>query len=177
MHIKEGTRMSTSKVTFFISLTMIVTAIFGVVLLQTKSDFSLPYLEALCVFFAFLCVFLGCYHRKIKKKETLSTVFHELFHWLGLLCVVVIISRLVSIGAFSRYASSLMVLLLLAFSTFVAGVYVEFVLMIVGAILALSTLVLAFFNEYLYSVFIPALLVIAAIWFFAIRLTRQKKGG
>lgn len=165
--------MAVARVAFIISIIMILSALFGVILMQTKSDYSWPYLEALCAFFAILCILLSCYHRRIKKRQAIGTIFHEILHWLGLFGVVFLVNKLVSIGVFGRYESSFMVLLLLAFATYAAGVYVDSVLMLVGALMALSGLVLAFFNEYLYSVFVPAIVLILAIWFFIIKYTKK----
>lgn len=161
--------------TFIISTVMIITSFVGVLLMQIGSKYAWEYWQALSLFFALLCFFLGYYFRKVKALPTISTLWHELLHWVGLLLCVFLLSQMVEMGSLGRFEASLMVLILLGFSIFIVGVYLEPPLMIVGGIMGCSALALSFFNEYFYSLFFPAALVILGIWLVYLRMKASKE--
>lgn len=152
---------------------MILASVFGVILMQASQQYSWDYWQVLTLFFAALCIFLGCYHRSKKGKQILGTIFHEILHWTGLLISVYLVTKMVTIGIMGRFQASLTVMLFLAFSTFLAGVYVVFPLMFVGAFIGISALFIAFFNEYLYSIFIPFAGILLLFWLLHAKLSHK----
>ena len=102
----------------------------------------------------------------------ITTLWHECVHWLGLVLAVYLISVFVKIGLMGRFEAGLVVLVLLALTTFIAGIYLEPTFFVIGIFLGLFALTAALLAEYLYVIMIPLTLggVILLGW-----LARKRK--
>ncbi len=165
-----------TKATFIVASVMLASSLLGVVLMQMGSLWVWDYWQALSLFFAGMTIFLGYYHRRAdKSSRNVGGLLHECLHWLGLLLCVFLVTKMVSMGFIGRFEASLMLLILLAFSVFLAGVYVDFALMAVGAIMGMGAVGLAFFSEYLYSFFIPIVIGVIIVGIIHFKLTHPRK--
>ena len=161
------------KLRFFISCLMIALAFVGLVVTELRQDGAWNYWRFLCIVFAIISIGMNFFLRKKEKVSFLATFWHELFHWLGLLFTVTIVSVMVEVGILGRFLSSITVLTLLALSTYLAGVYTDITLAFVGIVLALFTLGLSVVSAYLYPAIIPLILIMGLL--FWIYLKRKHK--
>lgn len=155
------------KARLYVGLTMLGLAFLGLIITEVRQDGAWYYWRALCVIFALLSMGL---HFFLRKKETVSymgTLWHEIFHWLGLLLSVTALSIMVDVGIFGRFLSSIVVVMLLALTTYLAGVYMEVTLIFVGFLLGLFALGLSIVSAYLYPIVIPLTILSGiALWIY-----------
>ncbi len=102
------------------------------------------------------------------------TVWHEVLHWAGLTLGVFLISRFVSIGLMGRFEAGLVVLSMLALTTFLAGIYIEVSFIFIGILLGFCAYSIAFLDQYLYAIMLP-LLALGAIAIFFLVYRKKKK--
>ena len=89
--------------------------------------------------------------KKIRVEKEAVTVWQELLHWAGLMLAICLISYVVHIGLQNRFEASIEVLILLALTTYLAGVYIEVSFIPIGILLGGFAAGIAFFDEYLYE--------------------------
>jgi len=145
------------KIRLAVGLCMLAMGFFGVIITDIKQTGEWDYWLIVAPIYALFSLFLSYYLHKRGLRETFVTLWHELFHWIGLILSVSLISYLVKIGLIGRFEASLEVLTLLALATYLAGIYIELTFLPIGLALGLFTATIAFFDEYLYSIIVPLL--------------------
>lgn len=156
------------KVPFFIGSLMLLLGFLGVMLTDILKDGAWNYWLFVVFFFAVLSM---AYHIYSKGKEALHTIWRELFHWVGLFLCIMLLFFMVKIGVMSRFVASLQILIFLAFTTYLIGVYFDKVFVLIGVALGLFAASIAFFDQYLYLIIIPVIAVAIGIltWINTIR--------
>ena len=143
------------KARLYVGIVMLILSFFGLIVTELKQDGAWYYWRCLCVVFAALSIGLHLYLRKREQVSFLGTIWDEIFHWLGLFLAVIIISVMVEVGIIGRFLSSITVLMLLALTTYLAGIYMEITLVFVGLLLGALALGLSIVSAYLYPIVIP----------------------
>jgi hypothetical protein len=155
------------KARLFTALFMIVLSFTGLIVTEIKQDGAWYYWRGLCIVFALLSISLHLFLRAKESVSYFGTIWQEVFHWLGLLFSVAIISVMVEVGIIGRFVSSIAVLLLLALTTFLAGIYMDITFVFVGVFLGLFALGLAIVSIYLYPIVIPLTVIgVFILWLF-----------
>lgn len=153
------------KARLFIGILMISLSFLGLVITEIKQDGAWNYWRFLSAVFAILSISL---HLFLKRKESVSflaSFWHEVFHWLGLLLSVSVISIMVEVGILGRFVSSISVIMLLALTTYLAGIYTDITLIFVGVFLGLFAAGLSIVSAYLYPIVIPLIFIgIIVLW-------------
>lgn len=146
---------------------MFLLAFLGVILTVLKQPWSWDYWKVLSCVFAAISLGLSAYLKQYRLKATVITLWHEVFHWLGLILAIGVLSRMVTLGILSPFAASLQALLILSLATFLAGIYIEKSFVFVGAFMGCFSLVLSYVSLYSYLLFIPisVAFVFAFYWF------------
>ncbi|MBX9923557.1 MAG: hypothetical protein K2Y01_05545 [Rhabdochlamydiaceae bacterium] len=146
---------------------MFLLAFVGVALTVIKQSWSWGYWKILSGIFAAISLGLSAYLKQYRLKTAAITIWHEVFHWLGLIFSIAILSRMVNLGILSPFAASLQALLLLSLATFLAGIYIEKSFLFVGAFMGCFSLVLSYVSLYSYLLFVPisVVFVFAFYWF------------
>lgn len=145
------------KLQFVLFLVLIILAFIGVILTQVESSGAWWYWRYIAVAYAILSLAQSWYVQRMGWKESAITIWHEIAHWLGVIFCIQMLSFFVSIGLESRFLVSIQALLFLALGTYLAGIYIDAVFIIVGIVLAIFAGVIAFLQEYLYAIMIPLL--------------------
>lgn len=97
---------------------------------------------------------------------TLSTAIRRhVLHWLGLLIAFKLVFVLVMVGIEESDDAGLVALIMLALTSFLAGVHFDWMFMLVGGVLGVAVLVAAYLQQYFLLVMIPLCLVIAILGF------------
>ncbi|HEY2811094.1 MAG TPA: hypothetical protein VGJ00_06890 [Rhabdochlamydiaceae bacterium] len=151
------------KVPVLVGWVMLVLGFIGVVCTDVSKEGAWQYWRVLALIYALMSLGVNLYLRKKGWKTTLYSFWHELWHWVGLLLCVSLISYLVKIGIISRFLAGLQILTLLALSTYLIGVYIEITFIPIGIVLGLCAVGIAFFDQYLYAIAIPVLLIASGI--------------
>lgn len=159
------------KVRLYTALLMIALSLLGLIITEVKQEGAWHYWRVLCLLFAIISISLHVFLRRRESISYMGTILHEILHWAGLLLAVCILSLMVDIGILGRFLSSIAVMILLALSTYLAGVYMDVTLIFVGIFLGLFALGLSVVSAYLY----PALIPIICLGGFALWLFLRKK--
>ena len=146
---------------------MFLLAFIGVGLTVLEKGKAWDYWRVISILFALLSLALSAYLKHYKWKTSLITLWHEIFHWLGLVLAIGLVSNMVYLGVLTAFAASLQALVLLAFATFLAGVYIEKTFLFIGGLLGCFALIFSYLTLYTYLLFIPLalLFVLGFYWF------------
>lgn len=144
---------------FITGLIMILLSLVGLIISTLRKDGGWTYWRIMVPLFALLCLWLSWYLRRREESLSFVEIGHEVLHWIGLLLAVFLISTFVRLGIAGRFQASLMILTLLAFALFTAGIYIEATFMVIGILLAFFAAGAGIIAEYLYTVMIPLTLV------------------
>jgi len=151
--------MNPFRIRVVVSLLMLGFGLLGVIVTDVTRGGAWIYWRALCILYALLSLGLSWHLRRTGWKTSLFTLWHEVAHWIGLLGAVGVTSYVVQIGLLGRFEAGLFLLLLLALATYLAGVYTEPTLVIIGIFLGGFAISIAFLDEYLYNIILPGTLL------------------
>lgn len=163
------------KVRLFVAVVMLLLGFAGLVVTQVSKEGAWNYWKYVSVLFAFLSIGLTLHLRKEGLKTTLVHIWHEVAHWVGLIAAIFITSYLIQMGLIGRFEASLMMLLMLALATYLAGIYGEPSFILVGIALGCFATGIAFIGEFLYTAILPATLLFGTLIFYIIHKTHQKR--
>ena len=157
----------TWKIRFIFVCLLVILAFIGLVVTDVKEDGGWWYWRLIIPVFAISSIWLSWYMRKKSLPQKGRLIWQELVHWLGLVFAVLLVSKIVNIGIMGRFEASIMILILLALTTFTAGVYTEFTFIFVGLLLGFVAYGVAFLDQYLYAIMIPlTLMAIGSVFYF-----------
>ena len=155
------------KVRVYVGCIMILSAFSGLIFSEIKKDASWNYWRILCVLFAVCSVGLNTFIRKMEKVSFLGNLWHEIFHWLGLIVCLGILSIMVNVGVLDKFQSSIAILMLLALTSYIAGIYTDITLAFVGGSIAVIALGLTVVSAYLYPVLVPLIFLLGfSLWLY-----------
>ena len=115
--------------------------------------------------------------KKGDGKITVGLLRRLLLHWAGLLFFVYIIWRLVNIGEVGADVAGLFTLMLLALTTYLAGVHYDWMFILLGAVLAVFAASAAIVEQYLLLWMVPIAVVAGLILFFKFRGHGKKEAS
>jgi hypothetical protein len=164
-NVIHGNHYHPWKARFFTALIMLVLAFIGLVLTNIKKNSAWYYWVFTSCGYAILALWLGFYLRKKKHSMSVGKIWHEIVHWISTVISVYLVTRFVDIGIVGRFEAGLAILLLLALSTLLAGVYIEITFFFIGLLLGIFATVIALFDEYLYVIVVPVTAAICIIIF------------
>lgn len=149
-----------------VGLIMLILGFIGMIVTDISKDGSWRYWRDISGVFAVLSLSLSIYLKKMGWKKAIFTLWHEIFHWLGLFLTIATVNYFVTIGVMGSFQAGLVALSLLAFAIYLAGVYIEPTFIPVGIVLGIFAAGSALFAAYIYSIILPltALAALAVIW-------------
>ncbi|MDP3589284.1 MAG: hypothetical protein Q8R54_01955, partial [Methylobacter sp.] len=105
--------------------------------------------------FTVLAIAPGYYQFK-QHRDNLKTFINQLLHWVGGLCAVIIIYAYHSSGRIFHEEAGLIVLLILALTTYLDGIKKDWRCIFVGLFLGLITVCVAYFDSYIWQLIVLA---------------------
>ncbi len=156
---------------------MLILAFIGLIFSDIRKDGAWTYWRSMTIVFAGLCLWLSWYLRRKKRSLSLAKIYHEIMHWAALVLGVFMISIFVSNGLLNRFAASLVVITLLALTTFIAGIYIEMTFMPIGVLLGLFALAFSLIAEYIYTIVLPLVVLIIATVIWVLYRSRHHKSS
>jgi hypothetical protein len=143
---------------------MIVLAVVGVAYTNLVPGVSLLYWQILAGVYGLICVLIEWPRLAPEPKERLRLVVTQVLHWGAFLLAM----RLLFLPTLQKNLTSeltgLVLVYVLALSTFLAGIYINWRLAVVGVFLWASLVAIAFVELANALIIVLALLVIAGIW-------------
>ena len=86
-------------------------------------------------------------------------LWNELLQWAGLGLAVGLIALFVHVGLMGKFDAGLAIMVLLALTTFTAGIYSEPMFIVIGLLLGIFAAAGAFFANYIYLIILPLALL------------------
>ncbi len=138
---------------------------FGGVALSDVSQGSQIYWSGLAIVFGLLCVALDWIHEP-RGTAWAGPTLRTALHWFGVLAALELVFIFIGAGRLTNADTGLFNGVVLALGTYTCGVYANWRLMVIGVALGLGTAAVAYVEQYLWILFLLALLALAAIFFF-----------
>lgn len=148
----------------FAALLMLLLAFVGLVITDMYPQNSWWYWSVLCVVYAIICIWLSLFLRRSKVSEH-HVLWRELVHWIALLVAVYLVHLQVNAGIVGNLEGGLLISVLLALTTFIAGLYIDSTFLLIGIVLALFVAAFTLVQVYLTLVAIPIIIVAGIIIF------------
>jgi hypothetical protein len=133
-----------------IFVTLMVLSLIGVGITDFSPSHSYWYWIAMAPTFA--CAFLIIEWTRVRSeaKNWLNILKTQLLTWVGLLFAVQVVFFLLRAGRLTYESTGLIILLLLALTTFIAGIQLGFQLCLLGGFLGLTVLMVAYLEQYVW---------------------------
>ncbi len=151
---------------------MIGLSYIGIAITSFSPTMSYLYWLIIAPIFAIVCVVTHWSRAKDTGVRLSAVLRTQLFHWGGAMIATQLVYLLLSEGHINYESTGFIVLLILAFATFLEGVYLDWRFYIVGSFLALSLVLAVYVASYIWVLLIIGLLTLGAYaW-----LTRNRGG-
>lgn len=156
-------KLSTMDKIVFVTLTL--SALLGMAITNFSPADAHIYWLSMTLVFAIAAIISG-WHRASDRREKAQLVTSQLFHWGSTLVAVMVVYVFFHSGQVQNETVSLVILLVLSLSTFLDGVHVGWHFSLLGVLLAISTVVISYIDEYIWIIAIMAFLFIVTtfIW-------------
>jgi hypothetical protein len=151
------------KARILVGIIMLVLAFIGMVVTGVYSRGGWQYWRFVIPVYAILALWLSWYLKRQLQTISPITIWHEVCHWLGLLCAIFLVSHLSNMGILSHFIAGIFHLILLSLALFIAGIYIEVSFVLIGIVLGFFAYISAALVEYMYSFVIPISLGAIAI--------------
>ena len=143
-----------------ILIVLIVLSIIGIGIVDYFPDYSRHYWLAMVLVFAGACLILEWSRARGKGQKWTTIVKTQLLLWVGLLLAVQIVFLLQRTRGLNNENTGLIILLLLALTTFFAGVNLGWRLLVVGILLGLALIGAVYLEQFAWMFLIIAIVVV-----------------
>ncbi|WP_428353971.1 hypothetical protein [Methyloprofundus sp.] len=152
-----SSKMSTMDKVIYV--TLILLALLGMAITNFSPADAHKYWLVMTLVFAIAAIISG-WQQAADKHEKTKLITTQLFHWGSTLIAVMIVYAFLHSGQIQNETVSLMILLILSLSTFLDGFQVGWHFSLLGILLAISTVVITYLDEYIWIIAIIALVFI-----------------
>lgn len=140
---------------------LIILSMVGVAISHASVIVGRTYWLAMIPIIAGATFYIEWIRGRVKGIRWQSLLRTQLFHWGALLAAVELVYLLFKFGRLTNEGVSLVILLLLAQTTFMVGIYVDWRFSIVALFLAFSLIALAYLKTYIWIILLIAIGIIA----------------
>jgi hypothetical protein len=151
------------RVAFFAAVFMVVLAILGVGLTTTNRRIAPTYWICLVPVYGLLCVGVA-WNRTRRGEGSIGLVRRQIVHWLAVAVAVGLDFYVRDTGQETGMAAGFNALLLLSLGCFLAGVHLQWLFTLVGALLALTLVLVVKADQYLWLIVIAAAFAVVAMY-------------
>jgi uncharacterized membrane protein HdeD (DUF308 family) len=146
-----------------ILIVLILLSIIGISIVDYFPEYSRHYWLAMVLVFAGACLILEWSRARGKGQKWTTIVKTQLLLWVGLLLAVQIVFLLQRTRGLNNENTGLIILLLLALTTFFAGVNLGWRLLLVGIFLGLALVGAVYLEQFAWMFIVVALVVVAIV--------------
>jgi hypothetical protein len=173
---KSATKKSLLKRLFgfyeIILIVLILLSIIGIGITDFSPADGHLYWFAMVPVFAVACLVLEWSRARGKGQKWTTIVRTQLLLWLGLLLAVRLVYLLLHTGRLDNENTGLIILLLLALTTFFAGIHLGWRLCLVGGFLGAALVAATYLEEYVWILVIIAMVILGVVF-----LLKRYAGG
>ena len=145
----------------YILLALMTLAVIGVGITYFLPAMSYRYWVAMVPVFGIACTSIEWSRLRRQKLDTWKTVRNQLYHWFGVLVSVYLVHTLLNIQQLTKQNAGLIVLLVLALGTFLAGIQLGWRLFVLGAFLWVILVVAAYLQGSLWVMILIGMVMIS----------------
>ncbi len=160
-----------------ILIVLILLSIIGIGITDYSPQQSRHYWFMMVPVFAGACLILEWSRARGKGQDWTTIVRTQLMLWLGLLLAVRLVYLLLHAGRLDNENTGLIILLLLALTTFFAGIHLGWRLCLVGGFLGAALVAATYLEEYVWVFLIIGLAVLAIVFILKQYAGRGKRNG
>lgn len=153
-------RLKTVRHDWFILVGLLFFSIVGVGITDASVTMSHWYWTAMVPVFFGACLFLEWQVTKKKNVSPRSVIIKQAQHWLGLLAAIYLTFFLRKIGSLNNETTGLILLLIIALTTYLAGVTMGWMFRLLGIFLGLSLFLVAYVENYIWIIIMLSLMVL-----------------
>ena len=146
---------------------LVILAFIGVVITDISPADAHVYWVAMLVVYASVAIYSGRKQAKIKGEKLGGLILKQVIHWGGSLVAILCVYTLLHTGTVTDEEAGLIILLLLALTTFLAGGHVGWRYYVLGALLALITVVAVYIEEFMWVIMLVGIAIIAITFFWS----------
>jgi hypothetical protein len=161
----------------WILMALMALAVIGVGITYLYPDKSFRYWLAMVPVFGGACLTLEWSRLRNKEKGFWSIIKDQFYHWSGVLITVYLVYLLFNAQQLNNQNAGLVVLLVLALATFLAGIQLGWRLYLIGGFLWIVLLMAAYLTGYLWVLILGGTLVMAIYVYLRFRTGRPLKEG
>ena len=180
--VETGRRVSTARswrIAGAVAIIMVLLAMAGVAFIIENAAIAATYWTALVPLFGLMCVVIA-WSRARREGARTSLVVHQVVHWLGIGLALALDFYVRAAREQSGTSTGLSALLLLGLGCFLAGVYLDWLLIVAGLLLFATFIVVAMFYQYVWLMLVigpVALVVIVGAMWLTRKLTHRHRGA
>jgi uncharacterized membrane protein YfcA len=166
--VKTASTHSTAPVEEIILIIMVIFCLLGVAVTDFSPQDAFMYWLAMIFVFGVAAMVAGWHHAKRhydpdgEGNEVKELFKMQSLHWLGSLVTVICLLSFVEAGHMSQEATGLMVLLILALTTYLDGIRIGWRFCLTGMYLATAAVAANFLENFMPWLFALAIVIIAA---------------
>lgn len=148
-----------------IFIALIVFTLVGVAITNISPAEAHVYWLVMNMVFALAAIITG-WHRVDNKKAKARLVTSQMIHWGSTMVAVMVVYGFLHSGQIQNETVSLVIVLILALSTFLAGIQIGWQFSVVGILLAISAMMISYLEEYIWLMVMVALVlvIISYLW-------------
>ena len=143
---------------------LITLSIIGIGITDFSPADSYKYWVAMIPIFCGACLILEWSRVRGRGFKWTTFLRTQLLHWVGLLVAVRLVFEMLHKGRLDNENTGLVVLLLLALSTFIAGIHLGWRLCLVGVFLAVALVAATYLEEYVWVLLIIGLAILVVVF-------------
>jgi hypothetical protein len=144
-------------------IVLIVLSVVGIGITDFSPSASYKYWVAMVPLFCGACLILEWSRVRGKGFKWTTLLRTQLLHWAGLLVAVRLVFEMLHKGRLDNENTGLVILLLLALGTFIAGIHLGWRLCLVGGFLGAALVAATYLEEYVWVLLIIGLAVLAIV--------------
>jgi len=157
---------SGGRLQFWLFCTLLVLALIGMGLTQATEGGGALYWLILLWIYALFSLFHAWLQARERHESIWSEIHLHLFHWLGGLVALHLIFVLERHDILSRDAASNVSMVILALSSYLAGLHLDRMFLLIGIVLTIMAVIGAFVEQYtLWLIVAPSSLIAAWLFF------------
>jgi hypothetical protein len=148
-----------------VMIALLLLDVIGIGVTQFAMDFSQWYWLGMVVVTGLACAFIVRFRGHNDELNTAGMLRDEILFWLAVLGAVNLVFFLYQAGRLDSENSGLVILLILALSTFLAGLRLGWQLCLLGGTLAAALVVAAYLEQFLWLLLLGGLVTVAVLYF------------
>ena len=143
-----------------IYVTLVLLALLGMAITNFSPADAHIYWLAMTLVFALGAIVTG-WQRVVDKQTKAKFVASQLLHWGSTFIAVMVVYAFLHSGQIQNETVALIILLILSLSTFLDGIHVGWQFFALGILLAISTVIISYLDEYIWIIALIAMAFIA----------------